>query len=272
MAKAVMIGYPLLEKKWVNSFNYWIQKYNQDNLFLPLSVKNEDLETVLKALPKMGFEAVVADISSSKEILKYLDSWSNEAHITQSVNVVSFEKDGRVRGHNFMGEGFIENIFQNNPGFEFNGKTAIILGTGSSAKAVGCALLKEGIGEIYFISHHKNKAEESIKALKGNIHVLEWDKMDEVLPKADVLVNATPLGMKGLDDLKIDMPLLKNNCLVCDLVYLPAKTFFVNEAAKRGLPVLDGLSLLLQQARMSFHFCYGILPDIDSKVRELAEA
>jgi shikimate dehydrogenase len=271
MAKAVMIGYPLLEKKWVNSFNYWIQKYNPNNLFLPLSVKNEDLSLVLKALPKMGFDSVVADISSSKEILKYMDLWSNEAHITQSVTVVSFEKDGKVRGHNFMGESFIENIIQNNFKFEFYGKTAVILGTGASAKAVGCSLLKKDLEKIYFVSRHTDNALENIKALKGPVCVLDWNQKEEILPKADILVNATPLGMKGLDDLKINMSLLKNSCLVCDLVYLPAKTFFVKEATLRGLPVLDGLSLLLQQARMSFQFCYGILPDIDSSVREIAE-
>jgi shikimate dehydrogenase len=99
-----------------------------------------------------------------------------------------------------------------------------------------------------------------------------WDAVGELLPRAGLLVNTTPLGMHGQPALKIDIGLLPSHAVVADLVYVPLETPLLAAARARGLKTADGLGMLLHQAVRGFELWFGQRPEVTSELRELVEA
>ena len=167
-----------------------------------------------------------------------------------AINTVFRGEDGALIGTNTDAAGFWVPIATRN----WTGRHAVVIGSGGAARAVLFALAKGGIGEVTMVARSGLKAMGLLAqfGLKGGVQ-----DFDAKLPGANLLVNASPLGMAGQDALDLDLDPLKRGALVYDLVYKPVETPLLRQAADRELETIDGLSMLVAQAALAFELFFG---------------
>jgi len=147
----------------------------------------------------------------------------------------------------------------------------VILGAGGAARAVIAALLDAGAPEIRLLNRTKARAEQLADELtgigSGALRVGEWNSRADYLAGASLLANTTTLGMKGQHPLDLDLSALPTTAVVNDIVYAPLETDLLSRARLRSNPTVDGLGMLLHQARPGFEAWFGRLPDVTRALR-----
>ncbi len=175
-----------------------------------------------------------------------------------AINVVFRDKMGVLTGTNSDAGGFYGPISD----LPLVGETAVVVGSGGAARAVLFALAQADIGEVVILARNALRAAGLLAhfGLKGRVL-----PMDARLPEAVLLVNASPLGMKGQDPLGLDLASLPDDALVYDLVYAPIETALLKAARARGLETVDGLEMLVGQAAIAFELFFGAPPPSDGE-------
>ncbi|MDP2699255.1 shikimate dehydrogenase [Thalassospira sp.] len=266
---AGVMGWPVSHSKSPRLQGYWLAKYGIDGSYMPLPVEPKNFQAALESLRNLGFAGVNVTIPQKEMALPECDELSERARRIGAVNTVTFARDGRIQGDNTDGYGFIENLRQETPDFDFGSGPAVILGAGGAARAVLVALLDEGCPEIRLTNRTRARAEELADALNDpRICVVDWPLATSGMADAALLVNSTALGMVGQPKLDIDLDGLPQTALVTDIVYAPLMTDLLDQAQKRGNRVVDGLGMLLHQARPGFRRWFGIDPEVTSELRE----
>jgi shikimate dehydrogenase len=174
--------------------------------------------------------------------------------------------DGTLEGRNTDVYGFAQNLLSAN--YRPEGKPAVILGAGGAARAGVAALLGMGVKEICIVNRTPERITEIAEAFGGAVRGFPWSDTPRVLQDAGLLVNATSLGMKGQPQLEIDLGTLPKMALVTDMINVPVETELLKRARERGNPVLDGLGMLLHQARPAFAAFFGKDPEVTEELRQ----
>jgi shikimate dehydrogenase len=261
---AGVIGSPVSHSLSPKLMNYWLAHYFVDGAYIPIPVKPEDLEHVIRALPKMQFRGVNVTIPYKQAVMPFLDIIDDEARAIGAVNTITIDQDGKLRGTNTDAYGFGKNIMAHMPARLHK---AVVLGAGGAAKAVCHSLLKEGFKEVMVINRSKEKAVKLAEEMPG-LTVDMWERRDIQIGNVDLLVNATSLGMAGNDELEIDLDALPPQAVVTDLVYTPLMTFLLKKAKSQGNPIVDGLGMLIHQAVPGFKLWYGMSPEVGPEIKK----
>lgn len=261
---AGVMGWPVTHSLSPRLHNYWLSSLAIDGAYVPLSVKPEDFESVMRALPKMGFRGVNLTLPHKELVLPFLDDMDDDARNASMANTIIVKESGELFGMNTDSYGFIENI---RPALSLKKDKAVVLGAGGAAKAVCYALIKLGFKEIVVVNRSRSRAQALAEQFVGEIVTHDWDSRAECLHDADLLVNATSLGMQGQEELQIDLAALPLAALVTDIVYTPLETGLLAQAKARGNTVVDGLGMLLHQAVPGFHAWFGVKPHVDDALR-----
>ena len=266
---AGVMGWPVSHSKSPRLHGYWLAKYGIDGCYMPLPVEPKNFQEALKSLRKLGFSGVNVTIPQKEMAMPECDELSDRARHIGAVNTVTFAKDGRMLGDNTDGFGFIENLRQEVPDIDFASGPAVVLGAGGASRAVLIALLDEGSPEIRIANRTRKRADDLAAEISDpRIKVVSWPLDPADLTDASLVVNTTSLGMVGQPKLEIDLEGLPKTALVTDIVYAPLMTDLLAQAKKRGNRVVDGLGMLLHQARPGFHRWFGIDPEVTSELRE----
>lgn len=263
---AGVIGWPVGHSRSPRLHGYWLEKLGIDGAYLPLPVRPEDFETVLKALPRMGFVGANVTVPHKEQALGLVDEIDPLAARIGAVNTVVVKPDGRLRGLNTDAYGFLQNLLAARPDRRFLAGPAVVLGAGGAARAVVAALVDAGVTEIRLINRNVERGQKLATDLGGPIRVLGWDRLD--LAGAGLLVNTTSLGMSGQPPLDLDLSTLPQEAVVNDIVYAPLMTELLSRAQARGNPVVDGLGMLLWQAVKGFSLWFGQCPDVTPELRD----
>ena len=277
---AAVLGDPVGHSRSPRLHGYWLAKNNIDGAYVPLHVHEGHLGSALSSLAELGFAGCNLTIPHKEAALGLMDSVDEAAQVIGAVNTVIFT-DGRMLGRNTDAEGFVEGL---RASLAIQGKTldtylahAVVLGAGGAARAVIYALLKAGVQEITLLNRSRHRADALVKdftAIAGvtPMHVLPWDALETVLPRASLLVNATSLGMHNQPPLDVAMHALPIHCLVTDIVYTPLETPLLAAARAHGCTVVDGLHMLIHQARAGFAAWFGVWPEVDAELHALVLA
>ena len=129
------------------------------------------------------------------------------------------------------------------------------------------ALLEAGAPGVKLVNRTLSRAEQLARDVGGAITVVPWEDRVAVLSDAAILVNTTTLGMEGEEPLEIDLGPLPPQAVVTDIVYAPLETPLLKQAAERGNPTVDGLGMLLHQARSGFRQWFGVEPVVTEALR-----
>lgn len=263
---AGLMGWPIKHTRSPRLHNFWLSLYGIDGAYLPLAVEPAKLETALRALPALGFAGSNVTVPHKEAALRIVDRVQPVARRVGAVNTVTVAADGTLEGRNTDAYGFLAALQDGAPNWVAE-RPAVILGAGGSARAAIVALLDAGVGEIRVANRTRERA-EALGELSPAVHAVAWSERSGALDGAGLLVNTTTLGMGGQPPLDIDLSALPKDAVVNDIVYSPLETALLAAARARGNVAVDGLGMLLHQARPAFFAFFGVDPQVTSALRD----
>jgi len=263
---AGVMGWPIGHSRSPRLHGFWLERYAIDGAYVALAVRPERVVEAVRALPLLGFAGCNLTVPHKELALPAMDRIDPQARRIGAVNTVVVEDDGRLRGFNTDGFGFLENLRQARPGWRADAGAAVIVGAGGSARAIAVALQDAGAPAVTVVNRTRARA-EALAADLGGLAVMDWSDRARALAGAALLVNTTTQGMVG--EAALDLPLdhLPETALVTDIVYVPLETPLLAAARRRGNPVVDGLGMLLHQGRPGFEAWFGRAPEVTAELR-----
>ena len=262
---AAVLGWPIGHSRSPALHGHWLQRYGIRGAYVPLAVAPETAEAALRALPALGFAGANVTLPHKELALRVADTASDRARRIGAANTLVV-RDGAIHADNSDGFGFIENVKAEAPGWDAT-RPALVLGAGGAARAVLDALLAEGVPEIRLANRSMDRADALAEAFGPRIRVLPWAEAEGAAAGAGLVVNTTSLGMTGQPSLDFRFNAADPGAVANDLVYAPLRTGFLMAAETRGLRAVDGLGMLLHQARPGFAAWFGREPEVDAALR-----
>lgn len=267
MFKLGIIGYPL-----GHSISAVIQKAGLKSIGLEgsydvMETPPEDLINRIKFIKTNGYNGFNVTIPLKVPMSLFLDDIDDYANIAGCVNTVKVGDDKSFFGYNTDIYGFKKAIPET---INLAGKNASILGTGGASRAAVVGLAEKGVKEIDFYTRNIINSRQTLEYVRAkfpeiNFNVYQIQNIRS-LEGTSIVVNATPIGMKGFmaDQMpleKTDLDKLNPETLIYDIVYNPVKTVLIQEAQKRGLQTVGGLDMLIYQAERAIEIWTGKSPD-----------
>ena len=264
---AGVIGWPVAHSLSPRLHGYWLQTLGIDGAYVPLPVAPENISDALRALPKLGFAGANVTVPHKEAALAAVDEVSEIANRIGAVNTLICKSDGTLYGDNTDAFGFIENLRAGAPSWRPDSGCALVLGAGGAARAVITALIDAGVTEISLSNRTLARAYDVAQYIGGNVAVVPWEARDTAAEGVTLLVNTTTLGMTGKAPLEMDIRALADDAVVTDIVYAPLQTPLLASAHARGLTTVDGLGMLLHQARPGFEAWFSVRPEVTADLR-----
>jgi len=264
---AGVIGWPVAHSRSPRLHGYWLAERGIDGAYLPLPVPPDSIAAVLRALPRAGFRGVNVTLPHKAAALAAADRATPEARRIGAANTLVFDEAGRIEARNTDGYGFLENLREGAPGWRAAAGPAVVIGAGGAARALLVALLDAGAPEIRLVNRTAARAAALAAEIGGAIRPWAWAKRTEALADAALLVNATTQGMGGEPALDLPLDRLPATAVVNDIVYTPLETPLLAAARRRGNRAVDGLGMLLHQARPGFAAWFGVEPAVTPALR-----
>ncbi len=264
---AGVMGWPVVHSRSPRLHNFWLARYGIDGAYVPFAVPPDGLEAALRALPHLGIAGTNVTIPHKEETFRVLDTSDDLARRIGAANTVFVQSDGTLAGTNTDVFGFREALRSRHPGWSGAAGPAVVLGAGGAACAVLAALQDECAPEIRLVNRTRARAEALRDRFGPPVAVTGWDEREAALDGASLLVNTTALGMAGGAALDIRLDALPPSAVVNDIVYTPLETPLLAAARARGCAAVDGLEMLLHQARPGFAGWFGREPEVDDALR-----
>jgi shikimate dehydrogenase len=265
--RAGVMGWPVDHSRSPLLHGFWLRAYKIDGEYVHLPVRPQDLAASLHALPERGFAGCNLTIPHKEAALAIVDGVEGQATRIGAVNTVVVLPDGKLEGRNTDAFGFSANLAQALPGWRAAAGPAVVLGAGGAARAVVAALIDGGAPEIRLVNRTAGRAAGLAAGQGEKIRPYAWNQRSQVLAGAALLVNATSLGQRGQPPLELSLDTLPRDAVVNDIVYVPLETPLLTTARHRGNPVVDGLGMLLHQARPGFAAWFGVMPEVTPALR-----
>ena len=259
---AGIIGWPVAQSRSPVIQNFWLDQHQIPGRYILLPVGPDGLERALRGLPFLQFRGCNVTMPHKQAVMPLLDHVEATARRIGAVNTIVVQEDGTLRGFNNDGVGFVQSVYDAQPNWRPDGGPILILGAGGAARAVIVALLERGARDIRVANRTFERAERMAADIGGPIRVLRWEQRNEAMADTALLVNTTDRGMNGKSALDVSLARLPGNTIVGDLIYTPLETPFLAAARERGNLTVNGLGLLLNQARLAFEAWFGVRPDI----------
>lgn len=230
---------------------------NMDFCYLPFSVKPEFLGDAVKAIRALNLKGVNVTVPHKEMVIAFLDKVDEEASFIGAVNTI-LNSDNILTGYNTDGKGFMASLSEAE--IQTENKTILIIGAGGASRAISYYLAKKA-ARLFIYDLDTNKVEQLTRDL-GRIypnakHLKNLDSLSDI----DILVNATPLGLKATDPSPVALSLLTKEMTVCDLIY--KKTPLLAAASEKGCKTIDGSGMLLHQGALAFEIWTGIKPPVE---------
>ncbi len=247
--KLAVIGDPVAHSLSPRIQNALLEHLGLDYIYLALKIPPSATREWVKAARLLDFAGFNATMPHKTALVPLMDTLSGDAARCRAVNTVVLRK-GRLEGHNTDGEGFLRAL--GDAGVEVRGRNAVLLGAGGGARAVALKLAACGARRIAVCCRTPRQG-ELLRELDSRIEAHAWTpaSLRENLRHCDVLINGTPLGMRGVGETFADLDFLDAlpaSSVVCDLIYSPLRTELLRAAAQRGHTAINGLGMLIHQA------------------------
>ena len=263
MKKFLVIGNPIEHSLSPTLHNYWIKNNGIDAIYEKQKLDESELEQIIEDIKKEKINGVNVTVPFKKTIIPFLDELSVEAEKTQSVNTL-YLKNKKVVGHNTDIIGFETSIEKTK--YNLANKKVLILGAGGVVPSIIFALNKMKVSKIIISNRTKEKAQNLKKNFK-NVELIEWG---EVL-NFDMIINATSIGLKEDDNIKLNFSSISGNKFFYDVIYNPSETNFLKVGKKLGNKTLNGKLMFIYQGLAAFNIWHGLKPDVDENVIKLLD-
>lgn len=264
--KAFVVGHPIHHSRSPLIHGYWLDKLGIVGSYTRLDVAPEAFGVFFSSLKSGDFVGGNVTIPHKEAAFRLADRPDERSIELGACNTVWLEGD-QVHATNTDGHGFVANLDERAPGWDRIDR-AVVLGAGGASRAVLQALRDRGIGEIHVVNRTVGRARELADWFGGALHAHPIEALAEVMSGAELFVNTTSLGMDGQPAPEIAFDRLADGAVVTDIVYIPLKTPFLEQAERHGLKTVDGLGMLLHQAAPGFEKWFGVRPAVDEALRQ----
>jgi shikimate dehydrogenase len=269
---AGVMGWPVAHSRSPMLHSYWIDRLGLAGAYVPLPVRPERLSDAIKGLSALGFAGCNLTIPHKEAAMRLVDRVDPLAKRIGAINTIVVERDGSLSGSNTDVYGFIESVREAKPDWRADAGPAAIMGAGGSARAVVASLAERGAKEVRVSNRTFGRAQQLAIDFGAPVRAIPWKQRHDAIDGASLLVNATNQGMVGEPPLDLSLDRLPKSTLVCDIVYVPLETPLLKAARQRGNSAVNGLGMLLHQARPAFKAWFGVLPEVTPDLRRRLEA
>jgi len=259
---AGVMGWPVQHSRSPLLHNHWIAEHGLLGNYVLLPMQPERLEPALRALPALGFAGCNLTIPHKVAALGIVDSLEPLAQRIGAANTIVVGADGQLYGRNTDAFGFISSLRDAQPHWRANAGPACVIGAGGAARAVLAGLLDEGATEIRLCNRSDAKAQDMAQEFGLHVKAVPWAERHDALTDVALLVNTTNQGMHGQDALDLRLDALPTEALVSDIVYVPLETPLLLAARAHGNVTVNGLGMLMHQARPAFEAWFGVMPTV----------
>jgi len=261
-----IIGDPLEHTMSPVMHNAAFREMGVDYLYVPFPVKKEKLGKAIEGMRALNIRGLNVTIPHKVAVIQFLDELDDLADKIGAVNTI-VNDDGVLRGYNTDATGFLQALLER--GIEPKGKNVVVLGAGGASRAISFILAERG-SNLVILNKTLDKAREWAsrisKSFKKEVKALKLDRenLAGALSKADILVNATSVGMSpNIDETPVTSSLLKPDTIVFDTVYNPIKTRLQREAEEAGATTISGLDMLIWQGALAFELWTGLKAPVE---------
>jgi shikimate dehydrogenase len=269
---AGVMGWPVGHSRSPLIHNHWIAQYGLIGTYVLLPVAPEKLEAALRALPVLGFAGCNLTIPHKVAAMSWVDHVDPLAGRIGAINTIVVHADGSLLGRNTDGFGFIQSLLDAQPTWRANHGPVCIVGAGGAARATIVSLLDQGATEIRLTNRSGAKTHDMAQEFGPAVRAIAWEDRHDALNGLALLVNTTNQGMQGQASLNLCLDQLPTSALVSDVIYTPSQTPLLAAANARGNTTVNGLGMLLHQARPAFEAWFGIRPSISPALLALVHA
>ena len=219
MKKYLVIGNPIEHSLSPQLHNYWIKKNNIHATYDTKKLNDSDVKDILYEIKNGKIDGINVTVPFKKSVIPFLDKLSSEAHEAQSVNTI-YKENNKIFGHNTDIEGFELGLKHIN--YDVKNKKIFILGAGGVVPSIILALKRLGATKIVLSNRTRKKAED-LKKIYDDLEIINWGEN----PDFNMIINATSLGLKNDDEIKLNYTDIGSNKLFYDIIYNPSKTKFL---------------------------------------------
>lgn len=267
--RACVMGYRIAHSRSPLLHGHWIKTLAIDGSYELADVAPAEFPAFLRGLRTRGYAGGNVTVPHKEVAFSTVDMHDADATAIGAVNTV-WHEGARLVGGNTDAYGFIAHLDATRPGWSEAARRAVVLGAGGAARAVTHALLGRE-QQVHLVNRTAARAKGLAAYFAGAVSAHGTHELPKLLAGADLLVNATSLGMAGQPPLDIELKPLKGDAIVYDLVYVPVETDLLRRARARGNPTVDGLGMLLHQAVPGFARWFGVTPRVTPELRALLE-
>ncbi len=268
--KAFVIGHPIAHSRSPLIHGTWLAEYGIDGSYEAIDVAPAALPAFFDRLRGGEFVGGNVTIPHKEMVFDLCDSVDDLARTIGAVNTIVV-RDGSIHGTNTDYLGFLGNLDAGAPGWSDGPKDALVIGAGGAARAILVALRRRNGGKVHVLNRTLANAQALVAEIDGPFEAHGFDAFPALAPRIGLVVNTSSIGMHGSRFDWLDMSLLAPNTLVTDIVYAPLVTPLLADAQARGLPVVDGLGMLLHQAVPGFAAWFGVTPEVTPQLRARIE-
>ncbi len=258
MKKYLVIGNPIEHSLSPKLHNHWIKENNIDAIYDKKKLNEIDIEGIITEIKNEKINGINVTVPFKKTVIPFLDQLTPLAEKTQSVNTI-FKNNNKVIGDNTDIGGFVNGLKHIN--YSVKNKKVFILGAGGVVSSIILALKKLEASTIILSNRTKEKA-ENLKKIYKDLEIIDWGKT----PNFNMIINATSLGLKSDDQIKLNYDEIGPNKLFYDVIYNPKKTNFLLKAKQFGNQIENGKMMFIYQAQLAFKIWHNILPKVNNKL------
>ncbi len=265
-----VIGDPIEHSKSPNMHNAWFNEMEIDATYIPIHVKNEQLEISVASLKTLGASGWNVTIPHKQTIIPFLDELDELAEKMGAVNTVVRLQDGKLKGYNTDGSGFVHSL-EEAVGNEHKKRPILIIGAGGAARGIAFALQQYGYSNITIANRTISRGLEIIHEL-GEGKAISLQDAEQQLNQFEIVIQTTSAGLANSEfSLPLSLEKLQQGAIVADIVYNPLMTPFLLEAQKKNATIVNGLGMFVHQGAIAFNYWLGQYPDTNLMIKRLTE-
>lgn len=264
--KAFIVGWPIAHSRSPRIHRFWLKRHGIDGDYLPEAVPPDGIDSFFAAIQTKGYVGGNVTLPHKEAAFRACAVTTPGARKLEAANTLWID-GGKLHGDNTDTYGFTANLDDHAPLWR-RGSNALVIGAGGASRAVLQALIDAGYKTVSLANRTFPRAEALARHFGGPVAAFGFEALADLVPAADLIVNATSAGLH--DDGGLDVPwrAAKRTVIATDLVYVPLVTPFLREASDNGLKIVDGLGMLLHQAVPGFERWFGVRPAVDAELRD----